>query len=100
MQVVPGGESLVSSAGGALLIEAARASGLAKGLSRGLRGWRSVRATHDPGRVLLDLAAAIGLGGDCLADIAVVRAQPDLFGQVGGVGPDGEPAPGPLGAQR
>ena len=37
---------------------------------------------HDPGKVLLDLAVAVALGGDCLADLAVVRAQPDLFGQV------------------
>ncbi len=29
-----------------------------------------------------DLATAIALGGDCLADIAVVRAQSELFGQV------------------
>ena len=44
--------------------------------------WRSQRATHDPGKVLLDLATAVALGGDCAADIAVVRAQPDLFGAV------------------
>jgi hypothetical protein len=27
-----------------------------------------------------DLAAALALGGDCLADIAVLRGQPDLAG--------------------
>ena len=26
----------------------------------------------------MDLATAVALGGDCLADIAVLRAQPDL----------------------
>ena len=31
---------------------------------------------------MLDLAVAIALGGDCLADIGVVRAQPELFGPV------------------
>jgi transposase len=40
------------------------------------------RARHDPGKVVLDLAVAIALGGDCLADVAVVRAQPDGFGGV------------------
>lgn len=35
---------------------------------------------HDPGKVLLGLAAAVTLGGDCAADIAVVRAQPEVFG--------------------
>jgi hypothetical protein len=32
--------------------------------------------------VLTDLAIAVALGGDCAADVAVVRAQPELFGQV------------------
>jgi hypothetical protein len=36
----------------------------------------------DPGKVVLDLAVVIALGGDCLADLAVVRAQPELFGEV------------------
>jgi hypothetical protein len=31
---------------------------------------------------VLDLAVAIALGGDCLPDLAVVRAQPDRFGEV------------------
>src|SRR5207247_4126032 len=75
-------ESLVSSAGGSLLVEMARASGLAGGLSAALAPWRARRASHDPGQVVLDVAVAIALGGDCLADLAVVRAQPDLFGAV------------------
>ena len=37
---------------------------------------------HDPGKTVLDLAVAIALGGDCLADVAVLRAQPELFGAV------------------
>ncbi len=43
---------------------------------------RSERATHNPGKVLLDVATAVALGGDCLADVAVVRAQPEVFGPV------------------
>jgi len=80
LRVVAGSESLISSAGGALLIETAAAVGLHQALSEGLRPWRGRRAVHDPGKVLLDLAVAVGLGGDCLADLAVVRAQIDLFG--------------------
>jgi len=72
----------VSSAGGSLLIETARATGLDRALSTGLRRWRAPRAHHDPGKVVLDLAVAVALGGDCLADLAVVRAQSDLFGDV------------------
>ena len=63
-------------------MEAARATGLARGLRTELAPWRLARAEHDPGKVVLDLAVAIALGGDCLADLAVVRAQPELFGRV------------------
>lgn len=51
-------------------------------MADGLAPWRSSRSTHDPGKTVLDLAVAIALGGDCLADIGVVRAQPELFGSV------------------
>jgi hypothetical protein len=40
------------------------------------------RAVHDPGKIVADLAAAVALGGDCLADIAVLREQSDLAGPV------------------
>jgi hypothetical protein len=39
-------------------------------------------AIHDPGKIVLDLAVAVALGGDCAADIAVARAQPGVFGLV------------------
>ncbi|QYN34041.1 transposase [Pseudonocardia sp. DSM 110487] len=31
---------------------------------------------------MLDLAVTLALGGDCLVDIAVLRAEPGLFGPV------------------
>jgi hypothetical protein len=65
-----------------LLLQCARVSGLRLGLSRQLRPWRAPRSVHDPGKTILDLAISIALGGDCLADAAVVRAQPELFGVV------------------
>jgi hypothetical protein len=37
---------------------------------------------HGPGKIVADLAAAVALGGDALADIAVVREQPELAGPV------------------
>jgi hypothetical protein len=82
VRVESGGESLVSSAGAAMLLATARVSGLAKGLGDGFAPWRAGRSVHDPGKTVLDLAVAIALGGDCLADIAVVRAQRELFGPV------------------
>ena len=44
--------------------------------------WRKPRAVHDPGKILLDVALAVALGGDCLADVAVLRAEPAVFGPV------------------
>src|SRR5262249_55668364 len=40
------------------------------------------RAVHDPGKIVTDLVVALALGGDCLADAAMLRAQPELFGPV------------------
>jgi hypothetical protein len=59
-----------------------RVTGLSRGLSEGLARWRAPRAVHDPGKIVADLAAALTLGGDCLADIAVLREQPGLAGPV------------------
>jgi hypothetical protein len=76
------GRGLVSQAGAVLLWETMRVTGLGRGLSQGLGRWRAPRAVHDPGKIICDLAAAVALGGDCLADIAVLREQPGLAGPV------------------
>jgi hypothetical protein len=76
------GRGLVSQAGTVLLWETMRVTGLARGLSQELARWRAPRAVHDPGKVVADLAAAVALGGDCLADMAVLREQPGLAGPV------------------
>jgi hypothetical protein len=78
----PARESLVSSSGALLIGQTARLAALRPALSRALGPWRGQRALHDPGKVLLDVAMAVALGGDCLADVAVVRAQPQVFGPV------------------
>ena len=51
-------------------------------LSASLVPWRKPQAVHDPGKVLLDLAIGTAIGGDCLADIAVLRTEPAVFGAV------------------
>ncbi|TDB84200.1 IS1380 family transposase [Actinomadura sp. 7K534] len=76
------GAGIASQAGGLLLIEALRATGLDQGLPRALSRWRASRAMHDPGKIVTDLAVTLALGGDCLADIAVLRSSPELFGPV------------------
>jgi hypothetical protein len=80
--VSPDGKGLVSQAGAVLLWETMRVTGLGRGLAEGLARWRAPRAVHDPGKIVTDLAAAVALGGDCLADIAVLREQPGLAGPV------------------
>ena len=72
----------MSQAGAVLLWETMRVTGLGRGLSDGLARWRAPRAVHDPGKIVADRAAAVALGGDCLADIAVLREQPELAGPV------------------
>jgi Transposase DDE domain group 1 len=76
------GTGLVSQAGVLLLAETLRATGLGEGLSAALARWRAPRAVHDPGKILTDLVMTLALGGDCLADVAVLRAQPELAGPV------------------
>lgn len=76
------GCGLVSQAGGVLLADTVRASGLDAALSEALSPWRKPTAIHDPAKVITDLAVALALGGDCLADIAVLREQPRVFSRV------------------
>src|SRR5450756_2937742 len=76
------GKSAVGQAGGVLLTSTVRAAGLDELLSAELVGWRKPFAVHDPAKVLLDLAITLALGGDTCSDLAVVRAEPAVFGPV------------------
>ncbi|MFE0187889.1 IS1380 family transposase [Streptomyces sp. NPDC058989] len=73
---------MVSQAGGVLLVETARKTGLDQAMSTALAPWCKSRAVHDPGKILLDVALAVALGGDCLADVGMLRAEPAVFGPV------------------
>src|SRR5512144_2364443 len=72
----------MSLAGASLLTTTARVLGLDRGLSKRLSAWTPVGAIHDTGKIILDLAVALAVGGDCPADVAVLRGQPRLFGAV------------------
>ncbi|MGW8703329.1 transposase, partial [Streptomyces eurythermus] len=63
-------------------VETVRKAGLDTAISAALTPWRKPRAVHDPGKILLDVALAVALGGDCLADVAMLRAEPAVFGPV------------------
>ncbi|MFD4953473.1 IS1380 family transposase [Streptomyces sp. NPDC058451] len=76
------GRQVVSQAGSVLLVETVRKAGLDQAISAALAPWRRPRAVHDPGKVVLDLALAVAMGGDCLADAGMLRAEPAVFGPV------------------
>jgi hypothetical protein len=82
VEVTADGEGLLSHAGSALLAQIADKSGLTKALSLRLEGLKQRQSGHDPGRVVRDLAVMLADGGDCLADLGVVRDQDALFGAV------------------
>ncbi len=82
LSVDTAGSGVVSQAGAVTLLRTAEKTGLTGALSAALASWRRPSATHDPGKILLDLAVSVALGGDCLADIALLREQPAVFGRV------------------
>lgn len=76
------GSGVVSQAGAVALVRTVEVSGLGQALSAALAPWRKPLASHDPGKIICDLAISLALGGDCLADVAVLRDQPRVFGAV------------------
>lgn len=72
----------VGQAGGVLLTQTVTATGLGPGLSVALAPWRKPLAVHDPAKVIIDQAMALALGGDCLADVGLLRAEPGVYGLV------------------
>jgi hypothetical protein len=65
-----------------LLTRTAMTVELDAALSTALAPWRKPFARHDPGKIVLDLAISLAVGGDCLADVAQLRAHPQVFGPV------------------
>ena len=85
MRVTTDGKNLVPHAGTALLSELADRSGLTDAMSVAMSACGINWHTHDPGVVLTHLAVAIADGADCLADLAALREQSELFGPVASV---------------
>ena len=65
-----------------LLTETVAATGIGRELSNQLARWRKPLAIHDRATVITDLAMTLALGRDCLADIALLRAEPGVYGLV------------------
>ena len=82
LQIVADADRLTSRAGTALLVGLADRVGLTGAFAEAMGGVRKRRSRHDPGRTLRDLAVMLADGGDCLADLAALRDQVGLFGDV------------------
>jgi hypothetical protein len=80
--VAGGGRGVVAHAGTRLLADLADRTGLTSGFIQALALGRQRRSAHDPGRVAVDLAVLLADGGEAIADLAVLRQQPRLFGPV------------------
>ncbi|MEZ5230332.1 MAG: IS1380 family transposase [Acidimicrobiales bacterium] len=74
------GTGLATHAGLEWLAETADLTGMTAGFSEAMRGLGGRR--HDPGRTLTQVVLALADGATCLADLAVLRNQPAMFGPV------------------
>jgi Transposase DDE domain group 1 len=82
LKVTGDGRGVVGHAGTRLLSDLADRLGLTAGLSTAMAPTKQRRRGHDRGRVLADLAVMIADGGTAISDLAVLRDQPNLFGEV------------------
>ncbi|HEY1740945.1 MAG TPA: IS1380 family transposase [Acidimicrobiia bacterium] len=82
LSVTGDGKNVVAHAGARLLCDLGDTLGLTGGLSVAMAPTKQRRRGHDRGRVLVDLAVMLADGGETITDLAVLRDQPDLFGEV------------------
>ena len=82
LSVTSDGRGVVAHAGARLLADLAEAAGLTGAFGDALAGLRTRRGGHDPGRVAVDVAVMLADGGQTISDLAVLRDQAELFGQV------------------
>ena len=82
VEVSADGVGVVSHAGSRLLADLADRTTLTAQLSTVFAARTAPQTTHDPGRVLTDLAVMIADGGECISDIATLADQPGVFGPV------------------
>jgi hypothetical protein len=73
---------VVNHAGSRLLADLADATGLTGAFTDALRRLRPRGTGHDPGRSAVDLVVMLADGGEAIADLALLRDQPGVFGPV------------------
>ena len=102
------GSGILFQAGALLLIQVLRNRRPGTATAGGPAGGGCRGRSMTPGKMVADLAVALALGGDCLADVAILRPEPALFEPVASdpvisrlVGPPAQArAAGPGGAAR
>lgn len=82
LSVTSGGKGVVSHIGARLVADLADAVGLTDSLSVAMAPTKRRRRGWDRGRVLVDLAVALADGATTITDLAILRNQPGLFGEV------------------
>lgn len=82
LKITGDGSGIVNHVGARLLADLADQLRLTSGLSVAMAPTKRRRRGHDRGGVLVDVAVMLGDGGDTISDVAVLRDQPDLFGDV------------------
>ena len=82
VRVMAGDRQVASQVGLHLLGDLADRAGLTSAYSAAVP-WAGERAPgHDRGRLLAQVAVMLAGGGQCVADMAALRDQPELFGEV------------------
>ncbi|MBW8060694.1 MAG: IS1380 family transposase, partial [Solirubrobacterales bacterium] len=82
VEVTADGEGFCSQAGALLLSNLCDRLGLTEALSEALAPTRQRRSAHADGEILRDLIVMLVQGGEHLCDLATLRDQPGLFGDV------------------
>jgi hypothetical protein len=80
--VTEGDTQVASLAGLHLLGEIADRAGLSSGYSAAVPRQGERAPGHDRGRLLAQVTIMLAGGGECVSDMAALRDQPDLFGEV------------------
>jgi hypothetical protein len=82
VEITADGEGFCSQACSLLLSNLADRLGLTEALTEAMSHTRKRRSAHRDGEILRDLVVCLCQGGEHLADMAALRDQPDLFGEV------------------
>lgn len=82
LKITGDGTGVVNHAGTRLLADLADHLGLTGAMSAAMAPTKQRRRGHDRGETLVDVAVMLADGGETISDVAVLRDQPELFGEV------------------